>query len=237
MLKPSRNGYGAALLALLLLSSLSACTVFTSQTSILSVPPPIVWQMQPHQSFASGPVGTFALEFVDFTPQQFRFYYAFKSPHQADLRVSASSSLAGRGAASVMALATTVQPLGQIGDYAIGVIHVEHINRAGQIISLAITPTVANAITWQLAPFKQLIVEPHAQTARGGIGIMAEGLPEVQWSGELEEQLASYVKVVIPGQPVTNRTYVFVRSDDPVVVQVITKVQFIAIAGSANFTP
>jgi hypothetical protein len=47
----------------------------------------------------------------------------------------------------------------------------------------------------------------------------------------------SYVKVVLPGQPVADRSYVFVRSDDPSKVSMITKAQYLAIAGQVNFTP
>jgi hypothetical protein len=45
----------------------------------------------------------------------------------------------------------------------------------------------------------------------------------------------SYVKIILPGQPVAERSYVFVRSDDPLTVT--TKAEYLAIAGPENFTP
>lgn len=238
MLKRERMMRVTALLVFVLVSGLSACTF--SQENVRACTcggPPAIWEGQPNQGIAIGPAGTFALKFIEFTPKQFRFYYVFKTSHQAPLQVTASSAIPANTSMPVIPLATTVQTLGRISEYTIGVIHVQHLNRAGQIIMLAITPALAGAATWRLEPFKQLIMEPHSQTARGGIGVMPVGLPEAQWSGEYQEQLVSYVKVVIPGQPVADRTYVFLRSDDPVVVKVITKAQYIAIAGPANFTP
>lgn len=91
--------------------------------------------------------------------------------------------------------------------------------------------------TWRLSPVKQLITQPHANSARTGVGWDPVLLPEAQWSAEVMPQLVSYVKVIIPGQPAADRAYIFLRSDDPVVVTIITKAQYLALAGSVNFTP
>jgi len=177
---------------------------------------------------------------IEITPQQFRFYYVFKSASHASLHVIVSSVLPESPTTPAITLAATVQALGQIGAYTIGVIHVTRNNRSGQFVTLAITPSVAGAATWQLAPLQQRFPAPPPRHTRIGMWVTPEGLPEAQWLGPVTEQEVTYliyVKVVIPGQPVADRTYVFFQYDDPVVVKALTKAQYIAIAGSANFTP
>jgi hypothetical protein len=240
--------------SLVMAVTLSACGyVPQPQRQVVVGAPPIVWQpAPPGQGFASGAAGAIALKWLDFTPQQFRIYFVFKPSGQAPppeppvtLQITASASLPVSPTTPAVPLAATLQTLGQIGAYTIGVLHIgrfDHagqlVNRAGQIISMTITaPALVGAAPWRLAPLHQLIVEPHAQTAWGALGAYQDGLPEAQWSGPVQAQLVSYVKVVMPGQAVGARRYVFVRSDGPVTVQVISQAQYLALAGGENFTP
>jgi hypothetical protein len=118
---------------------------------------------------------------------------------------------------------------------------VARINRANHLIELqltAVSPTGADVDTWHLAPFKQLIPDPHPGSGWYGLSAITTALPEVRWYDVVEGvHMVSYVKVIIPGQPIADRSYVFVSSDDPVKVLVITKAQYLSIAGPANFTP
>jgi hypothetical protein len=235
---------GVVILTLLALTcALSACTSARPTPPSVVSAPPIVWQVSP-PSFASGPAGVIALRRIEIMPPQFRIYFVFKPSSQADaqahpitLHITASSSLAAKPTTPAVPLTATIQTLGQIGAYSIGVMHIQHLNRADQVVTVAITPSLPGAATWRLSPIHQLIVEPHAQTAYGELVGFSDGLPEAQWSPPVQAQLVSYVKVIIPGQPIADRTYVFVRSDDPVNVQVISKAQYIALAGGENFTP
>jgi len=204
-------------------------------------PPPIEWTLtQPNQTFALGAAGVFALKQMDINPKQFRFYYVFKAQQPKITLRMAASAYQATSPSEITPLATADQVLGQIGSYIIGVAHIARRSHAGQIIQLQITPITATGsaeTTWRLAPIKQLIAEAHADSAWSGVAPAKDPLPEAVWSGELEAQLVSYVKVIIPGQPVAKRTYVFLRSDDPVIVKLITKAQYLAIAGPDNFTP
>ncbi|HLY31322.1 MAG TPA: hypothetical protein VKQ36_09855, partial [Ktedonobacterales bacterium] len=160
------------------------------------------------------------------------------------LQVTTSAALSSHPAATT-SLTATNQTLGHIGAYTVGVIHVARRSQAGQIITLQIMPLtsskVGSDITWRLAPLRQIMAEPRPSKARFELATDASGrsngLPEAQWSGVNKLQQVSYVKVVIQGQQVADRSYVFVRSDDPVVVKVITKAEYLAIAGPNNFTP
>jgi hypothetical protein len=239
----TRYTHVVVILSLVLTFAMSACGA--SSPRLVVGAPPDVWQPSPPgQGFASGPAGAIAVKFIEFTPLQFRVYYVFKLSSQAasqtspvTLRVTASSSLSASPSTPVVPLTSAIQTLGQIGDYTIGVMHIKHLNRAGQVITLAITPALPGAATWHLSPIHQLIYQTHADTATGAAGGYPDALSEAQWYGPVQAQLVSYVKVVIPGQPIADRTYVFVRSDDWVNVQAITKAQYIALAGTGNFTP
>ncbi len=220
---------------------IGACAPFTTQPQVCPCgPAPEVFAVQLGQSSASGAVGTFELRMVDITPQQFRFYYVFKSSHSSSIRVTASAE-ASANASPPQPLTVTVQVLGQLGAYQVGVIHVTRGQNVAQTISLAITPSNPvggnGATVWRLSPVKQLIPQPHAHSARTGVGWDPVLSPEAQWSAEVAPQLVSYVKIIIPGQPAADRSYVFLRSDDAVVVTVITKAQYLAFAGAVNFTP
>jgi len=238
-----------ALLLVVFASTITACTPFTvHQQECSCAPPPYPFAAQLDQMAATGTAGAFAFKAIDITPQQFRFYYVFESsqqsPHPLSLSVTASAELPTKSATKDT-LATTIQVLGQIGAYTVGVVHVGRGQNVAQTIILKVQPkTAAGAdvgAPWRLTPMQQLMPEPHANTARGGLATTLNGapgaLPEAQWFGEVMPQLVGYVKVIIPGQPVANRSYVFLRSDDPIVVTVITKAQYLAIAGAANFTP
>src|SRR6185437_3524184 len=215
MTKYAHVVHGAVILSLVLTIAMSACAGARPDPTQVVGAPPIVWDNPPPgQGFASGPVGAIALKFIEFTPPQFRVYYVFKLSSQADpqthpvtLQVTASSSLSASPSTSVVPLTSAIQTLGQIGDYTIGVMHIAHLNRAGQVITLAITPALPGAATWHLSPIHQLIYQTHADTATGAAGGYPDALSEVQWYGPVQAQLVSYVKVIIPGQPVADRTY------------------------------
>ena len=42
------------------------------------------------------------------------------------------------------------------------------------------------------------------------------------------QQMVSYVKVILPSQPITDRTCVFVRADGPLKVNSILKAEYLA---------
>ncbi len=227
---------------------LGACAPFTTTTPAncqnSPCPPPVYWQADLTQTFASGPAGAFALKWMEVTLRQFRFYYVFKPANPlSGLQVTANSSLPSQSSATT-SLAATNQTLGQIRAYTVGVIHVARRSQAGQLITLQISPIAASGVTdttWRLAPLRQIMDEPSPSKARFNLATDASGhsngLPEAIWSGVDGVQQVSYLKVVMPGQPVSQRSYIFVRSDDPVTVNVITESEYLAVAGPANFTP
>lgn len=226
---------GASLLALMLYMclGLGACSQpCTSCSYALS------WQEQPGQLAAMGPAGSFAVKWIQVTPQQLQFYYIFVSTKHNSLQATASASHLSNTTSK--SLATTVQVLGQISGYSIGVIHVDWANHVDQFIVLQLTlvsPTGARAGTWQLTPLQQVSSDPHPD-GRFQIDTSDSGLPEADWfKAFMGAHTVSYVKIILPGQPVADRSYVFVRSDDPLTVIVITKADYLAIAGPENFTP
>jgi hypothetical protein len=204
--------------------------------------PPEYWQTHTGQLAATGTAGTFVVKWIQVTPQQLQFYYVFLSTQHNQLQATARAShLANMTTAS--GLATTLQVLGQMRNYSIGVIHVAWVKNARQFIGLQLTvvsPAGVRVSRWQLTPLEQLLSDRLYHTTAGMEAYpgAASSLPEADWVPVVEGvQVVSYVKVIVPGQPVADRSYVFVRSGDPVTVKVISKAEYLAIAGSANFTP
>ncbi len=207
-----------------------------------SRPPLHIWQVQLDQTYVKGDEGALEIKWIEITPQQLRFYYVFTSNHDFNLRMIASSAPPTESPDATIAtpLAMIVQTLGRLGSYEVGVAQVEHRSHVGQTIALAITPVPlsgTSVTTWRLAPLKQLRPEPHVATTRSVLRTNSNGLSEAQWHGPVMAQLVSYATIILPGQLAADRSHVFVRSDDPVVVAVITEAEYLAFAGLANFTP
>jgi len=225
----------------LFIGGMSACAPFTTHSqACMCGPGPQFFEIQPTQLFVTGAAGAFAVEMTDITPEQFRFYYVFHAAQPTSLRVMASAEAATDPSAPIQ-LATTDQTLGQIGAYTVGVVHVTRGQNVAQTITLEITPSTASGtsigVIWHLAPLKQLIPTQQHTWVSGGATTNPNALPDAQWSPQVMSQQVSYVKIIMPGELAASRAYVFLRSDDPVTVTVITKAEYLAIAGSANFTP
>lgn len=244
-----RTRCGVALLALIfcatLGASLSGCVPFVSNTQVATCAnspcpgPPFPFAERLSEMSASGAAGSFALKMIDINPYQFRFYYVFKSPQPIGLRVATIAELTA--SPTTIPLTTSVQVLGHIGAYTAGVIHVTRARNSAQTITLYITPFATSGSvafpTWSLAPMSQLNGSADAARIWGGLGANPNDMPEAQWSPPVMTQEVSYLRVVISGQPAASRSYVFVRSDDPVRVTVLSKAEYLAIAGTVNFTP
>ena len=224
--------------------SLGACSSNQTFQTCTYCAPPVDWEFQPGQFGATGAAGTFAVKWVEATPQQLRFYFVFLSTQHDQLQATARVSYPTNTSAA-SSPTTTVQVLGQIGDYAVGVIHVDWAENVQQLIGLELTAVSASGVsagTWHLTPLEQL--HPDRLYHASGSGRMTynvpaneSGLPEADWVAMPEGvHVVSYVKIALPGQSVADRSYVFVRSDDPVIVTTISKTEYLSIAGGGDFT-
>lgn len=197
-----------------------------------AAPPPIYWQIQPGQASAQNAAGDFELEYITITPKKFRFFYALRANHQGLPHVKVSSYIQSSPDA-LITLPTTVQSLGQLGPWNVGVIHTIGLNRTHQIILLQVFAPGERTIAWHLEPLIQL-----RDDARGGIlwsnpiNINQVGHSTIYWYGPvMQEQVAFFRYTALRKPP----AYIFVRIDDPTTVQIISKAQYLAIAGKQNF--
>ncbi len=196
-----------------------------------ATPQPIYWQIQPGQASAQNATGDFELEYITITQKEFRFFYAVQSNHQGLLHVKVFSYIQSSPNA-LTALPTTVQSLGQLGPWNVGVIHTTGLNRTHQIIRLQVFAPGERTITWQLEPLIQLRDDP-----RGGIwtdltSIKQAGHSTIYWYGPvMQEQVAFFRYTALRKPP----AYIFVRIADPTTVQIINKAQYLTIAGKQNF--
>jgi hypothetical protein len=225
----------AILCAVLLTGSLLVTFTYLHQSSIgpTSIPPSLAWERYQGQFLAHNAEGIFSIKYIDITSQEFRFFYAVSSSNHRPPRVSVVSYLASNPGTSTR-LVTTVQSLGQLGAFNVGVVHAHVLNRVGQIIALQITPSVESASTptWRLAPLKQLL---NNAFANWGFPIEQAELPEVFWYGPVMKEQVGFFKSTGANQPGSRTLHIFLRLDDPVAVKIITQAEYLSIAGQQNF--
>jgi len=193
-----------------------------------SEPPPIVWELEKDQTIARNGAGTFAVEYIDVTKKEFRFFYAFSSQYQGSPRIEVISSPPS-GSKAVMQLITAVQPLGSLDSFNVGVIHAPLLDRAGQLLTIQITMPGQHTPTWHLAPLKQLLKEPNpSNPAYYGLYLDQTKFPSITFYGPVMEQQVAFFRDAAPD-------YIFLRLGSTGPVQIITKAEYLAIAGPKNF--
>lgn len=209
----------------------SSCT--SSANTSVSHPPPHIWQIQQDQTYAQNAEGTFNIKFVSITSLEFRFFYALETDKKVNISIIAESILSEHSTL----LNTTVQYLGQLGNFQIGVIHVNRFSSSGQTILLSIRSLESKKILWQLRPLKQLNQELHENTARYGLLTDQTQLPAVEWNGPLMKEQVVFFSTNVYNDSSSKKVYIFLRLDDPIKVDIITVDQYRSIVGSANFSP
>jgi hypothetical protein len=172
---------------------------------------------------------------MDLTPKGFRFFYTIHALDQKGLpSVKAYSYLSSNPQAKT-SLVATVQSLGQLGTSNVGVIHVQGLSRAHQIIALQIIPPGRKTPAWQLAPLDQIIDDPHPNDSTTSFSVEQIGHQEIIWYGPVMFEQVAFFKQTISSHSASHSSYIFVRIDNPRMVTVITKAQYLAIAGQKNF--
>jgi hypothetical protein len=199
-----------------------------------AVPAPQVWTLQQGQTLVQNAGGTFALKYIEITSQEFRLFYALNSSYQGTLHVEAISYLAS-APKTITHLLATVQLLGQLSTFKIGVIHMPLLNQAKQIISLQITLLTKNTPSWHIAPLKQLINEPH-NGSRYSFSTDLKELPNITLYGPVMQEQVAFFKDTSLKEPTSSPSRIFLRLDDPTKVAIITQAEYLTIAGKQNFT-
>jgi anti-sigma factor RsiW len=191
-------------------------------------PPNSSWVVEQNQTIVRNTAGTFMVEYIDITKKEFRFFYAFSSQYQGDPRIEVLSSLPS-GSSTAMQLVTTVQPLGNLGSFNVGVIHAPLLDRTGQLLTIQITMPGQHTPTWQLAPLKQPLKEPDpSNPPHYDLYLDQTKFPSITFYGPATEQQVAFFKD-------TASNHVFLRLGDTGPVQIITKAEYLAIAGPKNF--
>jgi putative zinc finger protein len=224
----------AAMLCLFLLTGLIVTLHQNTNISgrgAVSVPPPIVWITQQHYMLVQNGTEVFTLKEIEITTQkEIRFYYVFKSSYQKPFHVTADSALS-TGQGQNISLSATVQPLGTIDSYDIGIIHVQYLDRAGQTVTLHITSSAMGNVNWHLSPLKQLIAEPHPEGSFYGFSVDQRLFPAIVWSGPAGRSEQSQVAFF---KASGSAHYIFLQVDYLGKIRVITKEECIQLGGEQN---
>jgi hypothetical protein len=193
-----------------------------------SRPAPRIWDMPQSQTYFQQGGLIFNIKWIEVTAQEFRFFYVLKAGSGEHLH--ASVHVVDPDHPLARALQTSVQPLGMLGVFHIGVIHAQLTNRAGQTLSLALRwEDRTQNITWTLTPLKQINEDPRGeyadlwadQTQLRAVILIGPEAP----GGIRTPLMAAFSSVVTHGSSHTRQS-IFLQVSDPLKVTLITKAQF-----------
>lgn len=125
-------------------------------------------------------------------------------------------------------LATTTQTLGSLNGWDIGVVHCERANRAKQEIILHTTLLGSRDSSWHLTPLRQLAWQPHRETARAGLSIPQDEMPEIHWMGPVRREKVGYFRSRTFSRAIGIEDCLFLRLDHPSDVKVMTRGEYLA---------
>lgn len=200
------------------------------------MPPPIVpWEKLPNQDCIQNDEFVFCLKYVRIIPEKFLFFYACRDIAQSIRDIPVCSSLGIQDDHFISPQFFSLirnQSLGTLEDYAVGVIHTNHISRANQIVSLIIKTSSTEHI---LTPLQQVAIEPHLDRTQITFHFVSPDPEEVSFYGPVKKQQIAFFRREIQGQPRTNRPHVFFQLQDNAVVSSITQEEYLAIMARENF--
>ncbi len=227
-----------AAFACLFLVGFVAFVVFATTNSRFSktcaCPTQSAWMYQYGQASLQHSHDEFSLKVIAITSQEFHFFYAYTFSHPGSPNITTTSNLEGSSALP-LPLETRVQPLGVLGNVNVGVIHVRLLNRVNQSIELHISPPGESTQHWKLAPLKQMIDEMHPGVFTDLFSDLHPlGIPTIAFNIPATTGQVAYFRLVQPAHSTSQPAYVFLKMDQPTLVSLITKEQFLAIAGPGN---
>ncbi len=206
------------------------------QTRLISMPPPTVWEALQGQNVVQDASSLFLLLRIITRPHVFRCFYLWNSSEKGALKVDALSSILSTGAIrppeDPIQLTTEVHSFGSLDDYELGVIYVHRESRPGQVLTLSISYPGGRNLPWTIHPLKQLRDEP--QGSRGGVNWadMRKYLPaEIEILGPVMHEQVMCFRRKVPEKNAENVQGIFILENDPERVQVISRADYLAIAG------
>ncbi len=192
-------------------------------------PPPRVWQKQ--QAFLASATLSVCVKHINITPEEFRFFFAarFSGTDSGTWQISVTAV-----AKSSLQLGATIQYLGSLHEWKIGVIHVERTNNPGQIIKLQFSRPDYDDSLLQLVPLRQLVWQPHQTTSWAEISIGHNEMPDIYWYGPVMVEHVGYFAPQPTEQVSENSEAIFIRFDHPTQVLTISQAEYFAIVGPSN---
>ncbi len=194
-----------------------------------SVPPQTEWAIQDEQMTIKNNDITFAIKNIDFTHQEFQFFYAKRSSQTLHIHVISTVDNTGE-----ISLHTYDQPLGKLGMYTLGVLHIQRIDRLNQVLTIEAT-TQEHPTPWNIKPLKQLFVDSNPNET-GNIYVGQNNFPDITWYGPVMMQQVAFFKDTSNKNARPDAPHIFLRLGTPNVVSTISKTEYLAIAGPENYS-
>jgi hypothetical protein len=128
-------------------------------TSASGRQPQAIWQAQSGKASSQNAAGLFGVKAILVTPKEMLLFYAAQGGNA--LVGSAGFSSPGGASPTLEPLGPgSIQPLGQVGGFDVGVVHVPWADRPGQELTLQLTPSASPGSEWRVVPLKQASGDP-----------------------------------------------------------------------------
>lgn len=198
--------------------------------AIQHMPPPMPeWTAQKDQWDAENEQGTLRIVQMEGGPGELIFFYAMQSSNRGVPRAAAVSS-GGTGEfappAGSSLKVTSVQPLGQLAQFDVGVVHVSWEDHQGQVLALEVSPPGANEAAWRIAPARQVGGGSGRGPAVFSTGTDRHGLGLVDIACPCGPQ---FFKLALLGRSPRDVPIIYVKVDRDMKVSVVTQAEYEAL--------
>lgn len=212
----------------------------TERKTSMPPPPPIIWELQNGQTFVQSAEGAFGIKYLSIVQKDMGIFYALKAERSGEPDVKATSVLlgnAGTGEVVHVGLGTRVESLGYVGEWNVGIVHIDWMDRPDQIITLAISPAGSSTPVWRLEPVLQLYIPGEARGLYASMMPDTHELAEVEFYGPFKKQQLAFFRLRDPetGNPRLDVAPLFMRiprGHDAVTAVLLTEAEYLALAGS-----
>jgi len=189
---------------------------------------PQYWDVRDEQMTIKNNDITFAIKNINATQQEFQFFYAMRSSQTLHIQVTSTVNNTGE-----ISLQTQDQPLGKLGVYTIGVLHIHRSNRLNQVLTIQVT-TPDHPTHWNIQPLKQLFVDSQPNL-REDFAVGQNNFPEITWYGPVMMQQVAFFKDTSNKNAGPDAPHIFLRLGTPNVVSTISKSEYLSIAEQQNY--
>ncbi|GER92260.1 hypothetical protein KDW_64220 [Dictyobacter vulcani] len=195
----------------------------------------ISWTTQPDQDAISNRDGFFSLLGISINKEEYGFFYVYRA-NQGTIRPRLTVTTYQTDKPRTLTnLPTSIQVLGHVGPYEAGYIYAPATDHVQQHVMLRAFKPGQTSVAWQLTPLIQIMPISHMDSSWTFLYVDQKAHPEIQWTGPIRKQAVSLIKYTPTGARKASPIYMFFLGKDSHTLRIITKEDYLKLAGPENF--